>query len=240
MGGNLADVHAALQSKSRWTCLRPGARTLAAAATILLALAILATGCSARNKPVLQPAASPSPAAAQALSEEPSQSVVAKITISYEKPEDTLQSVSVSQFTGATIIRTRSVNGKESASIIRFDGGIPIWKFHSTRSVLNPLSEIGRSTYRVEQVAYGAVPQGFVQDVPDSGPPAPLAPGSYYIFKIERGSGSTSYEAVKVNADTTLQVYDADPRAGTSYELCCDVSADFAQPTPSDFSGQVQ
>ena len=34
--------------------------------------------------------------------------------------------------------------------------------------------------------------------------------------------------------DMTLQTYDAEPRAGSSYKLCCDVAADFAEPTPSD------
>jgi hypothetical protein len=148
--------------------------------------------------------------------------------------------VSVVKFTGATVIRTRTVNGTESASVVRFDGGVPMWKFHSDRTVLNPLSEIESGSYRVAKVAYGQVPQGFTQDVPDSGPPPQLETNSFYVFTIKRASGATSYEAVKVNSDTTLEVYDAEPRAGTSYELCCDVASDFAQPTPPSFTGEVQ
>lgn len=211
-----------------------------AGAIALACMLWVAAGCSAKKSTPAEPAAAPSAAAQPAPEEASAAAVTAKITISYEKPDDTLQSVTVKKFTGATVIRTRSVNGKQSASVVRFDGGITIWKFRSNRTLLNPLSEIASGTYRVEKVGYGTVPSGFTQDVPDSGPPAPLEPGSFYIFKIERASGSTSYEAVKVNADTSLQVYDAEPRAGTSYQLCCDVSADFAQPTPSDISGQVQ
>ncbi len=216
-------------------------RVFRRAGVVLLALAMahLGAGCSATSGP-----ASPEPAAAPSQTAQPDDSstgaVTAKINISYEKPNDTLQSVTVKQFTGATVIRTRSTDGKQSVSVVRFDGGITIWKFHSDRTVLNPLSEITTGPYRVEKVAYGTVPGGFTQDVPDSGPPAALEPDSFYIFTIERASGATSYEAVKVNADTSLQVYDADPRAGTSYELCCDVSADFARPTPPDVTGVVQ
>jgi hypothetical protein len=39
---------------------------------------------------------------------------------------------------------------------------------------------------------------------------------------------------VRVRPDLTIQAYDADPRAGTSYNLCCDVGADFREPAPSN------
>jgi hypothetical protein len=155
------------------------------------------------------------------------------IQISYAQAGDTLQSVSVSQFTGAAVLRT-SGEGDSQSSLVRFDGGVPIWKFHSGRSMLNPISEIEKTPYRVASIEYGMVPRGFEQDTPESGPPAPLFAGGYYIFAITRASGAVSYQAVRVQPDLTLQVYDADPRAGTSYSLCCNVSADFPEPTPSD------
>jgi hypothetical protein len=155
------------------------------------------------------------------------------IQISYAKAGDTLQSVSVSQFTGAAILRT-SGEGDNQSSLVRFDGGVPIWKFHSSRSMLNPISEIEKTPYRVTSIEYGKVPRGFEQDTPESGPPPPLFGGGYYIFAITRASGAVSYQAVRVRPDLTLQVYDADPRAGTSYSLCCNVSTDFPEPTPSD------
>ena len=155
----------------------------------------------------------------------------ASIQISYAKPDDTLQSVVVSQFTGANILRTLN-EGEGEASVVRFDGGVPIWKFHANRSLLNPLN--GKTPYHVANIEYGNAPSGFVQDTPEVGPPPPLDAGGYYIFAIERASGATSYQAVRVKPDLTLQAYDAEPRAGTSYKLCCNVSSDFPEPTASD------
>ena len=105
--------------------------------------------------------------------------------------------------------------------MVRFDGGVPVWKFHANRSLLNPLS---KTPYHVATVEYGKLPPGFVQDAPEVGPPPPLDAGGYYIFAIQRASGATSYQAVRVKSDFTLEVYDAEPRAGTSYKLCCDVA----------------
>jgi hypothetical protein len=157
----------------------------------------------------------------------------ASIQIAYAKADDSLQSVTVSQFTGANVLRTRDEGGKETV-VVRFDGGVPIWKFQANRSLLNPLSEIKKKPHHVASVEYGKVPSGFAQDAPEVGPPPPLDPGGYYIFAIDRASGASSYQAVKVERDGTLQAYDAEPRAGSSYKLCCDVAADFAEPTPSD------
>lgn len=155
------------------------------------------------------------------------------INISYAKPTDTLQTVIVTQFTGATVLRTIG-EGDAQESLIRFDGGVPIWKFHANRSLLNPLNEIAKTPFHLASLEYGVVPKGFVQDAPEAGPPPPLAQGGYYIFEIQRASGATSYQAARVKGDFTIQAYDAEPRAGTSYKLCCDVSSDFSEPTPSD------
>jgi hypothetical protein len=100
--------------------------------------------------------------------------------------------------------------------------------------VLDPLSKIGKTPFHVTSIEYGELPKGFVPDQPESGPPPPLAPGAYYIFEIERASGAVSYQAAKVRSDFSIQAYDAEPRAGTSYKLCCDVSSDFPEPSPSD------
>ncbi len=152
------------------------------------------------------------------------------IQISYAKPDDTLESVTVSTFTGANVLRTIS-DGDNQAAVVRFDGGVPVWKFHANHGLLNPLS---KTPYHVAMFEYGKLPSGFLQDAPEAGPPPPLDPGGYYIFAIQRASGATSYQAVRVRTDLTLQVYDAEPRAGTSYKLCCDVASDFAEPTPEN------
>ena len=155
------------------------------------------------------------------------------IQINYAQSNDTLQSVLVSQFTGAEVLRTTR-EGDDQSMLVRFDGGVPIWKFHSNRSVLNPISEIEKASYHVASIEYGKLPKGFEQDVPEAGPPAPLYAGGYYIFAITRASGAVSYQAVRVQPDLTLQAFDAEPRAGTSYKLCCNVPADFAEPTPAN------
>jgi hypothetical protein len=157
----------------------------------------------------------------------------ASIQITYAKAEDSLQSVVVSQFTGANVLRTTN-QGDGEASVVRFDGGVPIWKFHANRGLLNPLSKIEKTPYHVASIDYGKLPAGFVQDVPEDGPPPPLDPGGYYIFAIERASGATSYQAARVKSDLTIQAYDAEPRAGTSYKLCCNISSDFPEPSPPD------
>lgn len=154
------------------------------------------------------------------------------VQINYAKPNDTLQTVIVSQFTGASVLRTMG-EGDAQESLIRFDGGVPIWKFHANRNLLNPLNDIGKSPFHIASVQYGTVPKGFIQDAPEAGPPPPLSPGTFYIFEIERASGAISYQAARVKSDFTIEAYDAEPRAGTSYKLCCNVSSDFPAATPS-------
>jgi hypothetical protein len=149
-----------------------------------------------------------------------------------------LKSVTVTEYTGASVLRTRK-EGEAEAVVVRFDGGVPVWSFHANRSLLNPLTEIAITPFHIASIDYGKVPGGFTQDVPEIGPPPPLDAGGYYVFAIERGSGAVSYQAVKVNGDLRIQAYDADPRAGTSYKLCCNVAADFAAPSPSPDTNQA-
>ncbi len=200
---------------------------------MLAAVTSTAPGCSLFKKPSHAPSIPP------AENQTPSTSAAAptSVQITYAKTNDSLKSVLVTKFTGASILRTRDESGGEAA-LVRFDGGVPVWQFHSNRSVLNPLNAIGKNPDRVATVDFGKLPPGFMQDIPDVGPPAPLDPGGYYVFVIERASGATSYQVVKVNSDLTLEVYDAEPRAGTSYKLCCNVSSDFAEPTPADDTEQ--
>ena len=193
------------------------------ALAIAVALPLLSLGCSVLRKNA------PSADAIGVDDQTPSPATPASIQISYAKPNDTLKTVVVSTFTGANVLRTQTgPNGEES--LVRFDGGVPVWRFHAERK-LNPLS---KTSDHVASVSYGKVPPGFSQDIPEVGPPPPLDAGGYYIFAIERASGAVSYQALRVESDLTLQSYDAEPRAGTSYRLCCDVNSDFAEPTPDN------
>ncbi len=114
--------------------------------------------------------------------------------------------------------------------MVRFDGGVPIWEFKADEGTFGSLTGVGATKYSLKSIDYSKVPTHFTQVLPEEGPPEPLDRGAYYVFQIERASGSTSYQAVKVLADGSLQAYNAQPRAGSSYLLCCNVTSDFPEP----------
>lgn len=133
----------------------------------------------------------------------------------------------------------RSSDG-HTRSLVRFSGGTMIWRIEpkpvkrtllSRASPFSVLSDIPvanvNGELRVETVAYGKLPRGLIQSLPESGPPDPLETGEYYMVKVERAFGVTSFQVVRLDPGGEIVVYDADPRAGDSYELCCDVSSGF-------------
>jgi hypothetical protein len=148
-----------------------------------------------------------------------------------------------------------SASSSPSQTVQSGAGSSPEAKIHidygSERDYLSSLTvtkypaayALDKGAYRLSEVQYGVVPRHFVQSTPDSGPPEPLEPNHYYIFSVMRVSGSTNYEAIKVEADGSLEGYDAEPRAGTSFRLCCNVNADFPgtapvpTPSPTDSNG---
>lgn len=158
----------------------------------------------------------------------------AKIQISYSQPNDFLNTLSLTKYSGADLLATEPAGSNGTASVLRFEGGTPIWQIDVEPGMFSTMP-LGFSTksYAVSEVKFGNVPSHFVQTTPDTGPPEPLEPDHFYIFSVTRKSGSTSYDAVKVNSDGSLQAYEADPRAGTSFRLCCNVSSDFAASVPS-------
>lgn len=205
-----------------------------------LALATIALGCAQASKQqppqkaetqvaAAQPTATPSPAAPAG--------PVENIQISYAHPNDYLESLSVTKFWGARVILTREKKGK-TYSVVRFIGGDPIWQIHNEGgpNLLGHLPGTGKArSDALKSVSYGKIPDSFVQEAPDYGSPEPLEPNRYYVFAVTRGSGALSFQAIKVQADGTIEVFDADPRAGTSYELCCDLPSDFVSaPEPED------
>jgi hypothetical protein len=180
-------------------------------------------GCSAGKKA----AVAPSDRVSQTSDNSPQPAPEAKIHISYSRPGDFLKSLTVTQYSGAQTILAEA--GKDAdASIIRFEGGVVIWQIGLEEKMSAHLPMFGkRKSYAVKEVIYGKLPPNFASTTPDSGPPQPLQPDNYYVFAVTRASGATSYEAVKVNGDGSLEAYAADPRAGDSFRLCCDISADF-------------
>jgi hypothetical protein len=198
---------------------------LSAAVAILLSCSICS--CALFHHGVPAPAPSSDSGASSAASQTPS-GPEAKINISYSKPSDYLSSLIVTKYAAANTIATDSNSKGGVATTVLFEGGVAVWQVDINPSTFSGLPGIGsRQPYIVKHVKYGEIPQGFQQTAPDNGPPEPLEPDNYYVFSVIRASGSTNYEAVKVQADGSLVAYDADPRAGDSFRLCCNVTPDF-------------
>ncbi len=196
----------------------------------ILALAIIALGCASHKEPQTASVARAAPAAATP-TPQPSPSEIGNIQISYSHANDYLDSLSVTKFSAARVILSREKDGK-SFSVVRFQGGEPVWAIHNegegADSILGRIPGVGKArSGAVKSVSYGHAPRDFVQDAPDYGSPEPLEPNRFYVFAVTRGSGVRSFQAVKVQPDGSIEAFEADPHAGTSYELCCDLPADF-------------
>jgi hypothetical protein len=161
---------------------------------------------------------------------EPLPPPVANVAVSYKRPGDALARATVIKFFGADVIANHPRDAAHTESVVRFDGGVPIWEFKADESTFGSITGVGAGKYALKDIEYAKVPPHFTQVIPEEGPPEPLDRGSYYVFQIDRQSGSTSYQAVKVLADGSLQAYNAQPRAGSSYLLCCNVASEFPEP----------
>jgi hypothetical protein len=197
------------------------------ALAILLFVALVASGCSSKKK---VEEIGPDENASESNASEPQAPPTATIEISYSRPNDSLERATVSRYFGAEIIQSTQTHSGRSASVIRFEGGVPIWEVKADRSLSGRIADLGSSGWAVKQLEYGKVPPHFSQILPDEGPPEPLDRGSFYVFTIERSSGAVSYQAVKILADGSLQAYAAQPRAGSSFLVCCGIASDFSEP----------
>jgi hypothetical protein len=204
-------------------------RGLLVSLAMILTLALTAQGCS-YIKSWWNPNDDSADLDDDANQGEPLPPPVANVAISYRRPGDALTRATVIKFFGAEVIKNDQRDATHTESLVRFDGGVPIWEFKAEESSLSSLTGVGNAKYSLKSVEYSKVPAHFTQVLPEEGPPEPLDRGAYYVFQIERASGSTSYQAVKVLADGSLQAYNAQPRAGSSYLLCCNVTADFPEP----------
>jgi hypothetical protein len=197
---------------------------------LILTLALAAQGCSYVKSWWGSDDSTDLDDAANANEGEPLPPPVANVAISYRRPGDALARATVIKFFGAEVIKNDQRDADHTESVVRFDGGVPIWEFKAEEGTFGSLTGVGSSKYSLKSIEYSKVPPNFTQVLPEEGPPEPLDRGAYYVFQIERASGSTSYQAVKVLADGSLQAYNAQPRAGSSYLLCCNVTADFPEP----------
>lgn len=222
--------------RTRWRLMAIGAALAFAACSMLHRGKPAGAGASAGPSTEASSEASPSAEGSPAeggSNEANSAAPGATVAISYAHKGDYLASLSVSKFNGTEMVESRAIDAQHVASIIRFDGGVPVWEIKADTGVFSKLPVVGSGEkFAAKSVTYGKLPEHFAQVTPDSGPPQPLEVGHYYIFTAQRASGTLSYEAVRVEADGSLDGYEAEPRAGTSYMLCCNVSPDFVQPAP--------
>ncbi|MGO9606179.1 MAG: hypothetical protein ACLQAT_22770 [Candidatus Binataceae bacterium] len=213
------------------------------ALALVLAFSLAASGCFFKKK--ADTADTGDEDAADAGTGEPLPPPTATVDINYSRPNDSLERATVTKYFGADVIGNAQSKSGRSASLIRFDGGVPVWEFRADRSLAGRITDIGSSGWEIKQLEYGKVPAHFSQLLPDEGPPEPLDRGSFYVITIERSSGVQSFQAVKVLADGSLQAFAAQPRAGSSYVVCCNLPPDFSQPVilpeevvPDDTTGQ--
>ncbi len=199
------------------------------ALTLLLAFVLAIQGC-ATVKSWWNGDDSDLDDAAQNSEGEPLPPPIAKVAVSYKRPDDALSRATVTKFFGADAIASHMRDATHKETVVRFEGGVPIWEFKTTESTIGSFTGLGEKKYALKNIEYAKLPPHFSQIIPEEGTPEPLDRGAYYVFQIERLSGSTSYQAVKVLADGSLQAYNAQPRAGSSYLLCCNIGADFPEP----------
>jgi hypothetical protein len=156
--------------------------------------------------------------------------VNATVQINYAKKSDTLAKATVTKYFGAQVLTTERTRSGKQATVVRFNGGVPIWQIRADHTLTASIPGLGRADFAPKSVKYGTMPNHFAQVIPDEKVPEPLTRGGFYVFSIKRASGASNWEAVKVLGDGSLQGYAAEPRAGSSFVLCCDVSPDFTQP----------
>jgi hypothetical protein len=213
-------------------------RNLAALALTAI-LALYLPGCSARKHAKAQ--TPPPDAEAQAAGSEAPESPSPLATpappsvtvhIGYAHRNDHLESLSVAKFAAAVLIRTRRQKSG-TAAVLRFEGGEPVWEIAADKglsgSLLGHVPGVGEyKKFAIGEVTYGVLPKHFSKAAPENSEPEPLERGSYYIFTVRRKIGAVSYQAIHITGDGTIEGYEAQPRAGSSYELCCNIAPDFA------------
>ena len=200
----------------------------ATSALLIAVLALWAVGCAwlkSQAAPAPSPAAQPSPQATAT----PQPGPGAKLNIIYTHPGDYLESMTVTKYSSAVLIRTRK-QGNGVVSVVRFDGGEPNWQIDVDLGLSGTMFGRDAKPYAPSEIIYGVLPKNFDKVLPASGDPEPLEAGRYYVFAVKRALGEPSYQAVYVTPDGAIESYDAQPLIGTSYELCCSVAADFTGP----------
>ena len=102
---------------------------------------------------------------------EPLPPPVANVAITYRRPGDALARATVIKFFGAEVIANHQRDASRTESVVRFDGGVPIWEFKADESTFGSITGVGGSKYSLKSVEYAKVPPHFTQILPEEGPP---------------------------------------------------------------------
>ena len=177
-----------------------------------------------------------SEAAEAPAAEAPPAAPAVTVHISYAHRDDYVASMTVAKFASAALIPTRAQ--KDGSALVRLEGGEPVWQIGADRGVSGTLlghvpGVAENRKFAIKEVTYGVLPKNFAKWEPENSEPEPLERGKYYIFTVTFGSGSISYQVAHITADGTIEDYEAQPRIGTSYEMCCNIAPDFASPGSS-------
>ena len=119
----------------------------AIAAILMVALAVAGCSLTANNDD--------SDDAADAGPGEPIPAPKATVEITYHKSGDTLSRATVTKFFGAEIIANAAGSGGRVASVVRFDGGVPIWEINTDRGITDEISGFGKSDYAPKTLSTG-------------------------------------------------------------------------------------
>src|SRR5580658_5897544 len=124
---------------------------------LILSIALAAQGCSSVTTKVKSILKSDDDStdlddAANANEGEPLPPPVANVAISYRRPGDALARATVIKFFGAEVIANHQRDAMHTESVVRFDGGVPIWEFKADEGTFGSFTGVGASKYTLKSV----------------------------------------------------------------------------------------
>src|ERR1039458_7416897 len=143
-------------------------------AGLLLTLALATQGCSYVNSLWGSGDDTDLDDVANANEGEPLPPPLANVAISYRRPGDALARATVIKYFGAEVIANHQRDASHTESVVRFDGGVPIWEFKADEGTFGSITGVGAAKYTLKSIEYAKVPTHFTQILPEEGPPEPL------------------------------------------------------------------
>ena len=92
--------------------------------------------------------------AAYANEGEPLPPPIANVAISYRRPGDALARATVIKYFGAEVIANHQRDASHTESVVRFDGGVPIWEFKADEGTFGSITGVGAAKYTLKNIEY--------------------------------------------------------------------------------------